>query len=79
MQQNRSRASEIVRRRCCVGDGWRLFDLVGYRRKPCRQEELLRLVRAPVRRLRREGRTNERVSVIPRAKDGTTIEVTEWK
>ena len=37
------------------------------------------MVCARVRTLRREGRANERVPVILRAKDGTTIEVSEWK
>ena len=53
--------------------------IVAYRPEPRREEELLRLVRVPVRTLCREGRANERGPVIPRAKDGTTIEVTECK
>jgi hypothetical protein len=78
MQQNRSRAGEMVRRRYCAGDGWRLSDR-GLPTRARGEEELLRLVPARVRTLRREGRANEPVPVIPRAKDGTTIEVTEWK
>ena len=67
MQQNRSQAGEIVRGRYCAGGGWRLSDRA-YRPKPRREEELLRLVRARVRTLRREGRANERVPVIPGCK-----------
>jgi hypothetical protein len=56
-----------------------VYPIVAYRPEPRREEELLRLLRARVRTLRREGRANEHVAVIPGAKDGTTIQVTEWK
>jgi hypothetical protein len=49
--------------------------IVAYRPKPGREEELLRLVRARVPTLRREGLATERAPVILRAKDGTIIEV----
>jgi quinol monooxygenase YgiN len=53
--------------------------IVAYRPKPGREEELLRLVPARVPTLRREGLATERAPVILRAKDGTIIEVSEWK
>ena len=53
--------------------------IVAYRPKPGREAELLRLVRERVPTLRREGLATERAPVILRAKDGTIIEVSEWK
>ena len=53
--------------------------IVAYRPKAGRAEELLALVRARVPTLRKEGLVTDRVPVIMRAKDGTIIEVSEWK
>lgn len=53
--------------------------IVAYRPKPDREAELLELVRARVPTLRKEDLVTDRVPVIVRAKDGTIIEVSEWK
>jgi quinol monooxygenase YgiN len=53
--------------------------IVAYRPKPGRESELLELVRSRVPTLRREGLVTERPSIILRAKDGTIVEVSEWK
>ena len=53
--------------------------IVAYRPKPGGEAEILELVRQRVPTLRREGLATERVPVIMRAKDGTIIEVSEWK
>lgn len=53
--------------------------IVAYRPKKGKEEALLELVRARVPALRQEGLVTERVPVIMRAKDGTLIEVSEWK
>jgi quinol monooxygenase YgiN len=53
--------------------------IVAYRPKPGREEELLEIVRARVPTLRGEGLVTDRVPVMMRAKDGTIIEVSEWK
>lgn len=53
--------------------------IVAYRPKPGREAELLELVRARVPTLREEGLVTERVPVILRARNGTIIEVSEWK
>ena len=53
--------------------------IVAYRAKPGKEEDLLRLVRARVPILLKEGLVTERQPVIMRAKDGTIIEVSEWK
>src|SRR5687768_9977647 len=53
--------------------------IVAYRPKPGREAELLEIVRSRVPTLRKEGLVTERVPVIMRAKDGTIIEVSEWK
>ena len=53
--------------------------IVAYRPKPGRDAELLELVRARVPTLRKEDLVTDRVPVIMRAKDGTIIEVSEWK
>jgi quinol monooxygenase YgiN len=53
--------------------------IVAYRPKPARESELLELVRGRVPTLRKEGLVTDRVPVIVRAKDGTIIEVSEWK
>jgi quinol monooxygenase YgiN len=53
--------------------------IVAYRPKAGREEELLEIVRSRVPTLRKEGLVTERAPVIMRAKDGTIIEVSEWK
>jgi quinol monooxygenase YgiN len=53
--------------------------IVAYRPKPGRETELLEIVRSRVPTLRKEGLVTDRVPVIMRAKDGTIIEVSEWK
>lgn len=53
--------------------------IVAYRPKPGKEAALLALVRARVPTLREEGLVTERAPAIMRAKDGTLIEVSEWK
>jgi quinol monooxygenase YgiN len=53
--------------------------IVAYRPKEGRENELLELVRSRVPTSRNEGLVTDRVPVIARAKDGTIIEVSEWK
>ena len=53
--------------------------IVAYRSKPGRESEILELVRNRVPTLRKEGLVTDRVPVMMRAKDGTIIEVSEWK
>ncbi len=53
--------------------------IVAYRPKSGKDAELLDLVRNRVPTLRKEGLVSDRASIIMRAKDGTIIEVSEWK
>jgi len=53
--------------------------IVAYRLKPGKQTELLDLVRSRVPTLRNEGLVTNRDPTIMRARDGTIIEVSEWK
>ncbi|HEX8076979.1 MAG TPA: antibiotic biosynthesis monooxygenase family protein [Chthoniobacterales bacterium] len=53
--------------------------IVAYRPKPGQEAALLELVRGRVPLLRKEGLVTDRLPVIMRAKDGTIIEVSEWK
>ena len=53
--------------------------IVAYRPKLGKSEELLTLVRARVPTLRQEGFVTDRVPTIMRSRDGTLIEVSEWK
>ena len=53
--------------------------IVAYRPKPGRKTELLKLVRSRVPTLRREGLVTDRAPTIIRARDGTIVEVSEWK
>jgi quinol monooxygenase YgiN len=53
--------------------------IVAYRPKPGKDQELLAIVRSRVPTLRKEGLVTDRVPVLMRAKDGTLIEVSEWK
>ena len=53
--------------------------IVAYRPKPGKENELLELVRDRVPTLRKERLVTDRKPVIMRARDGTIIEVSEWK
>ena len=53
--------------------------VVAYRPKPGKDEELLQLVRRRVPTLRKEGLVTDRVPTIMRSRDGTILEVSEWK
>jgi quinol monooxygenase YgiN len=53
--------------------------IVAYRPKPGKEDELLELVRARVPTLRNEGLVTDRRPTIMRSRDGTIIEVSEWK
>src|SRR6266513_3063224 len=53
--------------------------IVAYRPKPGKENELVDLVRSRVPTLRKEGLVTDRVPTIMRARDGTIIEVSEWK
>jgi quinol monooxygenase YgiN len=53
--------------------------IVAYRPKPGKENEVLELVRNRVPTLRGEGLVTDRDPVIMRARDGTIIEVSEWK
>jgi quinol monooxygenase YgiN len=53
--------------------------VVAYRPKPGKDEELLQLVRSRVPTLRKEGLVTDRVPAIMRSRDGTILEVSEWK
>ena len=53
--------------------------IVAYRPKPGKEPELLELVRNRVPTLRKEGLVTDRVPTIMRSRDGTVVEVSEWK
>ena len=53
--------------------------IVAYRPKPGKERELVDLVRSRVPTLRKEGLATDRAPIIMRARDGTIIEVSEWK
>jgi quinol monooxygenase YgiN len=53
--------------------------IVAYRPKPGKENELVDLVRSRVPMLRKEGLVTDRVPTIMRSRDGTIIEVSEWK
>ena len=53
--------------------------IVAYRPKPGKETELLKLVHSRVPTLRKEGLVTDREPIIMRARDGTIIEVSEWK
>ena len=53
--------------------------IVAYRPKAGQEAATLQVVRERVPFLRKEGLVTDRVPVIMRAKDGTIIEVSEWK
>jgi quinol monooxygenase YgiN len=55
---------------CCI---------VAYRPKPGKKDDVLALVRGRVPNLRKEGLATDRQPVIMRSRDGTIIEVSEWK
>ena len=53
--------------------------IVAYRPKPGKESELVDLVRSRVPTLRKENLVTDRVPIIMRSRDGTIIEVSEWK
>src|SRR5437899_13106131 len=53
--------------------------IVAYRPKPGKENELVELVRSRVPTLRKERLVTDRAPTIMRARDGTIIEVSEWK
>ena len=53
--------------------------IVAYRPKPGQENALLELVRNRVPTLRKEGLVTDRVPIIMHARNGTIIEVSEWK
>ena len=53
--------------------------IVAYRPKPGKENELIDLVRSRVPTLRKEGLVSDRVPTIMRSRNGTIIEVSEWK
>jgi quinol monooxygenase YgiN len=53
--------------------------IVAYRPKPGKERDLLEIVRERVPTLRAEGLVSDRAPIIMRARDGTIIEVSEWK
>ena len=53
--------------------------IVAYRPKAGQETKLLALVRSRVPTLHQEGLVTERAPTIMRARDGTIIEVSEWK
>jgi quinol monooxygenase YgiN len=57
----------------------RVIAIVAYRPKPGKEKETLELVRSRVPTLRKEGLVTDRAPTIVRARDGTIIEVSEWK
>ena len=53
--------------------------IVAYRPKPGKENALVDLVRSRVPTLRKEGLVTDRAPTIMRSRDGTIIEVSEWK
>ena len=53
--------------------------IVAYRPKPGKEKQTLELVRGRVPTLRKEDLVTDRVPTIMRARDGTIIEVSEWR
>lgn len=53
--------------------------VVAYRPRPGKEQELLQLVRGRVPALRKEGLATDRVPTMMRSRDGTILEVSEWK
>jgi len=56
-----------------------IIAVVAYRPKAGKDEQLLELVRSRVPTLRNERLATDRVPVIMRSRDGTIVEVSEWK
>ena len=53
--------------------------IVAYRPKPGKEKDLLELVRSRVPTLRNEDLVTHPAPIMMRARDGTIIEVSEWK
>jgi quinol monooxygenase YgiN len=56
-----------------------VFSIACYRPKEGKNDELLQLTREHISILRKEGLVTERPAYAMRAKDGTIVEVFEWK
>jgi quinol monooxygenase YgiN len=56
-----------------------IIAVVAYRPKPGKEQKLLELVRNRVPTLRKEGLVTDRTPAIMRSRDGTIVEVSEWK
>jgi quinol monooxygenase YgiN len=56
-----------------------VFVSLSYRPIPGKGDELLELVRSRVLTLQKEGLVTDRAPTIMRARDGTIVEVSEWK
>src|SRR5213082_2371880 len=56
-----------------------IIAVVAYRPKAGKDEQLLELVRSRVPTLRNERLATVRVPIIMRSRDGTIVEVSEWK
>ncbi|MDQ2824743.1 MAG: antibiotic biosynthesis monooxygenase [Verrucomicrobiota bacterium] len=75
----RGSATKNIQIECKLGGMTGVIAVVAYRPKPGKEKELLQLVRERVPTLRKEGLVTDRVPVIMRARDGTIVEVSEWK
>jgi quinol monooxygenase YgiN len=53
--------------------------IVAYKPKAGKESELVELVRRRVPTLRKEGLVTDRAPIVMRARDGTIVEVSEWK
>ena len=58
---------------------WPVVVIVAYRPKAGKENDLLDLVRSRVPTLRKEGLVTDRIPTIVRSRDGTIVEVSEWK
>ena len=56
-----------------------IIAVVAYRPKAGKDEQLLELVRSRVPTLRNERLATDRVPIIMRSREGTIVEVSEWK
>jgi quinol monooxygenase YgiN len=56
-----------------------IYSVVAYRPKPGKERELVELIRTRVPTLRKEGLATGRIPTLMRSRDGTIIEVSEWK
>ena len=61
------------------GTSMGVLAIVAYRPLPGKEQRLLELTKQHLPLLRREGLATDRPSCVMRAKDGTVVEVFEWK